>query len=119
MKILLALLLTSFTALAQTNIVTPFSITKVNGSNYWGFIYASYATYKPASAWGYTPTGSLHTATCASTNWVEYIGQFGDNGHGLGKVTLTSTPSPLYRFTVYSAGTLTTNSTLQLVGFRP
>jgi hypothetical protein len=105
--------------------VTVFGPTTANTGSGTGCpgAFTGYATYIKVSGWGWSPTGTFHSA--ADTNRldtkVEYVGRYGD--HGCNQTTAVipnPAPNPKYRFSIYFTNNVPTNPyPITLTGFLP
>lgn len=115
-----------------TNVGGPITVWSVpppsSGSSSGSTCPAPYIGYhsftKPTAPFGWTPNAATpHTATdiTRTDTKVKFFGStFGNNGCGVGGVTVTPLNSTSYRFTVYfPSGVPTTAYPLQLNGFNP
>jgi hypothetical protein len=85
--------------------------------------YAGYVIYTKtvSQGWGWSPTGTVHTAsdgTGRTDTKVEYGGAYGDYGCNQTSVSVNPTYSPVYRFTIYFPSNIPTNAyPITLTGF--
>jgi hypothetical protein len=89
--------------------------------------YAGYVAYTKtvSQGWGWSPSGTIHTAADGSGRTdtkIEYIGAYGDSGCAQTTVTIPNpTYSPVYRFTIYFTNNVPTTNAypITLTGFNP
>ena len=89
--------------------------------------YVGYVNYTKtiSQGWGWTPTGTVHTAADGSGRTdtkIEYVGAYGDSGCNQTIVTIPNpTYSPAYRFTIYFANNVPTTNAYPIIltGFNP
>jgi hypothetical protein len=85
--------------------------------------YAGYVTYVKTSGWGWTPTGTFHSAT--DTNRLDtqivFVGRYGQTGCGQTTVVIPNpTANPKYRFAIYFPNNVPSNNyPITLQGFLP
>jgi hypothetical protein len=88
--------------------------------------YAGYVNYTKtiSQGWGWSPSGTVHTASDGSGRTdtkIEYVGAYGDSGCDRTTVTIPHPAfSPVYRFTIYFTNNIPTNAyPITLTGFNP
>ena len=103
--------------------VVPTVTSGSNGICPGGYVGKAVFTKTVAQGWGWTPTNAVHTATDTNRTdtKIEFQGKAGDVGCNQTTVTVPDpTTSPKYRFTVYFANNVPTNSyPIVLTGFMP
>jgi hypothetical protein len=87
--------------------------------------YAGYVIYTKtmSQGWGWSPTGTIHTAADGSGRTdtkIQYGGMYGDSGCNQTSVSVNPVYSPTYRFAIFFTNNVPTNAyPITLTGFNP